>query len=294
MILTDGYPRRPRERRGAGRRRARAGHRDRGDRHRRGRPRLPPPAGQQRAGVDLRPERASWCRRSATSPGSSPREAAPCGCCHDRDRRPHPPIAPPASPRPAGPGEPPPGLRPGPGRGPRGALRAVPLRRAGPGRVGLRPRRPGRARHRRLDRLLPERLRAAPRRRLAEAGPGGRPGARPAAAVGGAIGLVAGRGRDRRVPGRPAGPCLLLGGARAGHRPGPGAGRPVAAAPGLRPDRRRPRRVRRRLLFEWLRGRPGQSLRPEPGARDRRSSAAGWACSWPWSSRPCAAPGSRS
>ena len=40
-----------------GRRRAAAGDRDRGDRHRRRRPRLPAPACQQRAGIDLRAER---------------------------------------------------------------------------------------------------------------------------------------------------------------------------------------------------------------------------------------------
>ena len=49
--------RRPRECRRAGGRPRAAGDRDRGDRHRRRRPRLPAPAGQQRAGLDLRPER---------------------------------------------------------------------------------------------------------------------------------------------------------------------------------------------------------------------------------------------
>ena len=57
VILTDGYPDARRERRRAGAGRAEAGHRDRGDRHRRCRPRLPAAAGQQRAGVDLRAER---------------------------------------------------------------------------------------------------------------------------------------------------------------------------------------------------------------------------------------------
>ena len=116
-------------------------HRDRGDRHRRRRPRLSPAAGQQRAGLDLRQERRAGADVRPYRAGDRRRRARPCASCHEPS---HAARATPA---------PPPATRivascPGSdfgatcarpttwrsGRRVRRALRPLPLRRAGSGR----------------------------------------------------------------------------------------------------------------------------------------------------------------
>ncbi len=68
VILTDGYPDAAESAVEQAMARASVRHRDRGHRHGRRRPRLPPPPGEQRAGVDLRPERRAGADLRAHRP----------------------------------------------------------------------------------------------------------------------------------------------------------------------------------------------------------------------------------
>ena len=133
VILTDGYPRRPRERRGAGTA-ARGqgieivaigtGEADR-DYLRR--------LASTEHGVDLRPAGRAGADLRPHRPGDRRGGPRLAGACHDLGEAAIDATVR-TSPRPApsrpGPGELPPGLRPGPGRGDRGGLRAVSLRGA--------------------------------------------------------------------------------------------------------------------------------------------------------------------
>ena len=69
VILTDGYPDAPESAVEQALAAREAGDRDRRDRHRRRRPRLPPAAGQQRAGFDLRPQRRAGSDLRPHRPG---------------------------------------------------------------------------------------------------------------------------------------------------------------------------------------------------------------------------------
>ena len=226
--------RRTRERRRAGG----GGAASRGSRSWRSAPATPTattsPAGQQRAGVDLRPERRAGADLRPHRPGHRRGRARPARVVMNRAR-----------PSPIRPGSPPAPPRPASGRanlrqaydlalaGGLGALfglylyvelvqaESVYVRDALAGHLiggslGVF-----------LNAYGP--LRDGAWLKLARAVAWGAP----AAALGGAIGLVAGRGRDRPLARRAARPGPLVGGARPGDRPGPGAGRSVARAPDL-------------------------------------------------------------
>ncbi len=99
-----------RERGPAGGRGEEGRHRDRRDRHRRRRPRLPPPPGQQRAGVDLRPERRAGADLRPHRPRDRRGGRAPARDVMSGAATATPPVLEHGAPAPRRPGEPAPGL----------------------------------------------------------------------------------------------------------------------------------------------------------------------------------------